>query len=463
MKYRDAFLAVGMIVAAVVGYSLLIKQFDIDRLVKRGAKVRVTPEHKPYLIDISGEKFGSDDLKYLKNSPTIERLYCSNSKVSDEGMEALLHLPNLKELDLTKTAISDQTLKVLAKIKTLKHLNLSNTAVTDVGIGYLEGHPSLSMLEVSSCSNITAKGLMVLKENPKLATLRLGDTPIRYYEYCELLEALSKTIIPVNEKILLGLGDSELFTGSIFFDRFSTSFEPFESFDRLQDKPVEIAIRISSWDADNLERLDWLEEFEGKENVVSLNINLNTLHPEEKLLLFQQFPNLKWIVVTGNFSQELIDEIGKFKSLRSLSLYTPRFGETEAEFEEQPKLNFAPIAKLDRLTDFRLRLPGLDRETLSQFESIQSLREISFSSGTLQDEDIQFITKLPNLEVVSLRGNKLTKRSLEKMKQLPNLKYADLAHNEIDDKSLLEFDNFLGLKRNSEEDNEYDDGSSTMQ
>ncbi|WP_417850928.1 hypothetical protein [Thalassoglobus sp.] len=463
MKYRDAFLAAGMIVAAVVGYSLLIQQFDIDRLVKRGAKIRVTPDHKPYLIDLSDEKFSSADLKYLKNSPTIEQLYCSNSKVSDEGMEALLHLPNLKELDLTKTAISDQTLKVLAKIKTLKHLKLSNTAVTDVGIGFLKGHPSLSMLEVDSCSNITAKGLMVLKENPKLATLRLGDTSIRYYEYCELLEALSKTIIPVNGKTLLGLGESQAFTGSIFHNRFSTSFEAFDSFDRLQDEPVEIAIMMSSWDADDPERLDWLENFEGKENVVSLNINLNILHPEEKLLLFQQFPNLRWIVVKGNFSQEIIDEIGKFKSLLFLSLGIARYGDTEPEINEQQTFNFAPIAKLDGLTTLYLNHPSLDRESLSPFESLQNLRQISFSSGTLQDEDIQFITKLPDLEVVYLRENMLTKRSLDRMKQLPNLKYADLAHNEIDDKSLQEFDNFLTFKRNSEEDNEYDDGTSTMQ
>lgn len=126
----------------------------------------------------------------LRNNTTLQYLYLSDNKITDQGAQALSAVLSdsnviLKDLFLGNNNITDEGVACLANMlktnKTLKQLNLSSNKVSDRGVQYLDDalnnqqNNSLEKLYLNSNKLITDNGVPylaeMLKEKRKLNTL----------------------------------------------------------------------------------------------------------------------------------------------------------------------------------------------------------------------------------------------------------------------------------------------------
>jgi len=107
-------------------------------------------------LDLTGTHVRDKYLAALTSLAHLAEIRLSNAQVGDETCEYLAQLPRLDRLWLDGTNVTDAGLTHLAKSSSLTSLYLSNTPITDVGLNRLSGCPTLKLLEVSGCRDITS-------------------------------------------------------------------------------------------------------------------------------------------------------------------------------------------------------------------------------------------------------------------------------------------------------------------
>ena len=126
-------------------------------------------------------------------------------QITDAGLVHLKGLTRLQTLNLSGTQITDAGLEYLKGLTRLQTLNLNGTQITDAGLEYLKGLTQLRELHLSCCKQITDAGLEHLKGLSLLQTLNLeGYDQITAKGILELKDVLPKCniIVPMTMRRL---------------------------------------------------------------------------------------------------------------------------------------------------------------------------------------------------------------------------------------------------------------------
>jgi hypothetical protein len=112
----------------------------------------ITPQWLHPLRDMIGEEaFGevtgvqlmstpatNNDLRYLSDVPTVERISVDDTKVTDEGLLHLRACSKLRFLGLNGIPITDKGLAEISDLAELDSISLNGTKITDAGLVHLE-------------------------------------------------------------------------------------------------------------------------------------------------------------------------------------------------------------------------------------------------------------------------------------------------------------------------------------
>lgn len=104
----------------------------------------------------------NEDLRYLADVPTVERVWLSRTKVTDQGIRHLLACPRLTFLTLDSTEVTDEGVAQLTELTGLESLSLSGTKITDAGLPHLAKLTRLKELWLRN-SAITNEGYLRLE------------------------------------------------------------------------------------------------------------------------------------------------------------------------------------------------------------------------------------------------------------------------------------------------------------
>lgn len=140
--------------------SLSVGGSDVDdACAKRIAQCRELQS-----LELVYTKITDAGLKDIATLPNLQRLNLDSHLISDNGIALLPALTTLEHLSLRDSAITDQSLKHIAKIKSLTRFDLSGT-----------GHPGVLAPSPADTARLTAEGLRVLQQLPRLQTLWLTN------------------------------------------------------------------------------------------------------------------------------------------------------------------------------------------------------------------------------------------------------------------------------------------------
>jgi Leucine-rich repeat (LRR) protein len=127
-------------------------------------------------LDLSLTRISDRGLRALKTAPAIEdlNLYFAE-QVGDEGTAILRNWKRLKRLNLRGTKITDSTLEVLAGITTIEWLDIGWAQVTDTGLDHLSSLTNVRSLTMGG-NKLTDSALQFLRQMPQIEYLDIGGT-----------------------------------------------------------------------------------------------------------------------------------------------------------------------------------------------------------------------------------------------------------------------------------------------
>jgi Leucine-rich repeat (LRR) protein len=148
-------------------------------------------------LDLDGAKIHDRSLPFIAKQKALERLYLTNTMVSDldgltdlvklhelrisrtpiADLSAVASMPNLETLKASQTKVDDNGCRALAKLKALRRLDLSGTAISDVTLHTISGLHGLQDLDVAKTA-ITDDGIESLAALQDLQFLELTGTQI---------------------------------------------------------------------------------------------------------------------------------------------------------------------------------------------------------------------------------------------------------------------------------------------
>lgn len=206
----------------VVGEKLKENPADVKALVEAKAVLDVDKDGNVIVVDLDSAKGSDADLAHLKGLPFVRELSAVEVRgVTDAGLASLAGHPSLKTLKLERSSVGDAGMAHLQKLPKLEDLDLRRTGVTAAGyreVGKLsrlkrlwvvlnqgfndecllaiKDLKNLEVLDMQDCSLPTEKGLVVLKEFPKLRNVRLygpsiNDNVLSYLKGAKELRVLS--------------------------------------------------------------------------------------------------------------------------------------------------------------------------------------------------------------------------------------------------------------------------------
>ena len=88
--------------------------------------------------DFSGRPLGDPDLAVIAQHGSLQKLWLTNTGITDNGLVQLQSMPNLRVLGLARTTVSDAGLGHLAGIRTLREVYLYPNKVTDGAVETLK-------------------------------------------------------------------------------------------------------------------------------------------------------------------------------------------------------------------------------------------------------------------------------------------------------------------------------------
>lgn len=97
-------------------------------------------------VQLTDTEATDNDLRYLADVPTVERVWLRNTQVTDKGLVHLHACPKLRFLLLDDIPITDDGLSRLLVLQDLDSISLSGTKITDAGLEHLAKLPKLKQL-----------------------------------------------------------------------------------------------------------------------------------------------------------------------------------------------------------------------------------------------------------------------------------------------------------------------------
>lgn len=141
----------------------------------------------PYLrgLVLDGlDSLRDEDLAWLANSTSLERLFLGWTSLGDQGLQKLAGLTNLRYLGLEGTKVTDAGLVHLQNLSRLEMLVLRDTAVTDAGLRHLRllKGPTTIYLSGTKVTEQGAKDLQAALPNCKVSLVPPVNCPIAEYK-----------------------------------------------------------------------------------------------------------------------------------------------------------------------------------------------------------------------------------------------------------------------------------------
>jgi hypothetical protein len=135
-------------------------------------------------VQLLGTSAADDDLRYLADVPTVERVLLSNTLVTDAGLVYLQSCPKLRMLTLDGLPITDDGLTQLLVLQDLESLSLNRTKITDKGLEQLAKLPKLKELWLRNTA-ITDAGYQRLDASLPRCEIQ-ADVPAYYQKVQQL-------------------------------------------------------------------------------------------------------------------------------------------------------------------------------------------------------------------------------------------------------------------------------------
>lgn len=121
---------------------------------------------------------GDQGLAYVRQLPSLKKLYMSDANVNDASMQVLGPLNNLETLVLSGTNVTNNFMSTLsANYPNILILNIGGTAINDAGLAYLQGNGYMENL-ILSRGNFTDASIPVIMSMGGLKLISVEFTQI---------------------------------------------------------------------------------------------------------------------------------------------------------------------------------------------------------------------------------------------------------------------------------------------
>lgn len=147
-------------------------------------------------LTIDGMDISTEDISEVCKCVSLTTLYISNSRsraelpvwyVNSKSLENFKALTQLEYLGLGDyNLVGDGDLSFLNELKSLRRLRISGNRFTGTGFQSVGSHPTLSLIEISSRSNLSASGIDSLRRIPNLECLILRRVGISDQCFAEI-------------------------------------------------------------------------------------------------------------------------------------------------------------------------------------------------------------------------------------------------------------------------------------
>ncbi len=111
---------------------------SVRELESLGAIVRRDTSGRVIEINLTGKPVGNADLEAIARQPYLQRLWLTNTGITDAGLPSLMPLKNLRVIGLARTGVTDAGLLYLANMKSLREVYLYPNKVTDSAVDDLK-------------------------------------------------------------------------------------------------------------------------------------------------------------------------------------------------------------------------------------------------------------------------------------------------------------------------------------
>lgn len=226
------------------------------------------------------------------------RIITDNLDVTDRGVALLATLPHLERLSL-KDRVTDASLEHLAQVKSLKWLHLQGCPITDKGLAALASLSNLEFLQISR-THVTGDGLSQLVGLPNLTILMVdfGDRDSQPAGLQPHLRAIGK---------LKQLKDLRI-RGDGLTSRDLQDLTSLRAVEKL-----DVDLPVDDEGAVHLAGLDQMRGLQISQGVLT-DIGIKRL---------ANLRNLKYLLVSGHFTDKSLTNLEKMRSLEMVRLYSP--------------------------------------------------------------------------------------------------------------------------------------------
>ncbi len=316
--------------------------------------------------------FDIDDraAKALAKLPSLRRIRSNLSEITDEGLNALAELDNLQWFDISSEFVTDEGMRAVGRMKNLKLLGLYNARVTDVGFEHLRSLRNLEILRIR-LPQFQGPGLQYLAALPNLTDVRLN------------LDNEHGSTEPPNEVDLSSLNSLQTITDlTLNGDRLRRQHIA-GAFELSRLKSLRIDFPINDQDVERLSGITTLKHFEIDDRNGSSEVT------DEGMRFLARLPQLRWLSMSGVFSDHGLLALSQVKTLETLYLGSPFLTPQGIDRLQE---------SLPNLTRFGRMRMGRDESTLAvvrlavaQLDDVEPvLKELDRIDVSLNPEDLIF-------------------------------------------------------------------------
>lgn len=343
-------------------------QPDIEKLLAAGVQDFRNLKHRFVVGQFSRVAITDELFNALAAFPEIERLFLSQSGITDEQL-GRLRLPNLKYLDLSDTPITDRGLEQLWSLKKLEYLDLARTAVTGAGLKTLVTLTNLKSVTLDQTA-VDDAGMAFLAKLPKLDSLSLYRTGVGDTGLARLRTVSSLTLLDLRETLVTDAG--------------------LESLDKL---PMLEGLFLDGTAIGDR----GIDAIKGLRNINRLTLD-GTKVTDVSAATLASWTNLTLLRLHGNaLTDRGVEQLHVLVNLRHLDLSGTKI--TDAALRA--------LAKMRELELLNLADTAITDVGLAELKPLLALRQLNLSGTNISDPRFQALKALPRLKV-DVAGTKVT-------------------------------------------------------
>jgi len=302
------------------------------------------------------EILNEDDLDELSTLVQLEKLLLYDCLSLSGRLGLLSNLVNLKSLKLPFAYITDDDMINLSTLTKLEHLDITQNNITGLGFAHLRELTQMKRLIMTRVPIIDDGIVEICKSFPNLEEITLMNKNPRYFK--KQISCQGLLTICMNLK----------------------------SLSTINLQHVNIVNYMPLILLDNLE-------------TVIVNKDFNESY--QRILAFPILENVQILKVSGPLAQIVVPKLNAYISIREL------------EISEKVGDNINELAHLTKLTI----AADLDNEDLKVLSNLTSLTYLNLRNNeNLNDNCLQYLTKLTNLKTLDLDDTMVNEESLQTFK-----------------------------------------------